>query len=76
MTDGYRVFPCGFRSHLLATTRALAHKLRYVSGAGGKEGSQRSPLLEIHMQLKLKLTVVAAIAAFAGVASAQEQVVK
>jgi len=41
-----------------------------------QEHSQRLSLLEIDMQLKLKLTVVAAIAAVAGVASAQEQVVK
>jgi hypothetical protein len=41
-----------------------------------KNNSQRLSLLEIDMQLKLKLTVVAAIAAVAGVASAQEQVVK
>src|SRR6478672_3075962 len=41
-----------------------------------QEHSQRLSLLEIDMQLKLKLTVVAAIAAVAGMASAQEQVVK
>ena len=32
--------------------------------------------MEIHMQLKLKLTVAAAIAVVASMASAQEQVVK